>query len=178
MKRILIILLAVLLPASLLTAAEVSVIMKDGAVVKGNMLGKTSDELYLQGNNGKAKIYKIGDIKSVFDAKGAAVDLTAGTNPLSVTNSGTPELAAVPGTDVRYLDNNGDIIYFYGRHWWRYGGGNWYTSEIYSGPWAVIDSTFVPYPVFYWGPRWHYGWAHRHYFYNRDWDRHGGRGRR
>jgi hypothetical protein len=131
MKNLLI--LAILfLPVTLLYSLEVNVIMNDGSVVKGNMLGKTANELFLDGENGKARSIALADVKAVFNA--------ATGNP--VDNAGQPAqtvIKVIPGYDYYYY-YNGLPYYYY----------NYLPAYYYE-----------PGPVFYTGPRWyyHYGWG-------------------
>ncbi len=169
-----------LLPMTLLYSFEVNIILNDGSVVKGNMLGKTAEELYLDGENGKARSIKIADIKSVFDAaKGSQVDLKApqptqpSTNVQNNQNSQVqqPQLIPVPGSEG-YYDYNGELVYYYGGYWWRYEDGAWYRSPFYTGPWIIIEGPYVPGPVFYIGPHWGYFGPHRGFYHGWGW--HGG----
>jgi hypothetical protein len=166
MKKLLLTLL-LLLPLSAFYAFEVNIIMNDGSVIKGNMLGKTADEIFLDGENGKAKIIKIADIKNVFDAeKGTPVAIKASQSLQASTNAqNQPVLTNVPGSDVYYYYYNGEPLYYYGGFWWRYDDGIWLRSPYYAGPWVIIGAPYVPGPVFYigprwyyWGPRWGWGW--------------------
>ncbi len=160
---------ALLFTFAVLHALNVNIVMKDGSVVKGNMLGKTADVIYLDAGGGKVKEMKVADIKALFDAaEGSEIDLTktgnAEQNQSGQTNgSGSPVITVVPGTDVYYANYNGDILYYYGGFWWRYIGGVWYRADIYTGPWAIIEPDIVPYPVIYIGPRWYF-WPHRFFW--------------
>src|SRR5688572_28784990 len=76
MKKILctLLALAILFPAPLLRAADsgggkqVKVIMKDGSIVSGEMLGVDDGVLMLQTKGGKSKEISVDKIKKVFDA--------------------------------------------------------------------------------------------------------------
>ncbi len=178
MKKILFIILILVFTAGISSAVEVNIIMKDGSVVKGNMLGKTADEIYLQGDNGKASTMKITDIKAVFNAgNGEPVVLTARTDSQQVLTNGQTVtndknsivVSEIQGTGVYYGDYNGDVVYYYGGAWWKYTGGLWYRAYGFDGPWFFIGGSFIPYPVAYIGPRWFY-YGPRHIYY-RHWRR-------
>lgn len=127
----------ILFPISLLSALEVNIVMKDGSVVKKNMLGITADEIYLQDDNGKAKILKISDIKAVFNAgSGEPIQPAAPVNGQTAAKDNNIIVEEVPFTGVYYG------YYNYYNYW-----------------------DYTPYPGFYAGPRWfgpHHFWhGHR-----------------
>jgi hypothetical protein len=156
MKKILVMII-LLFSITGVWALDVNIIMKDGSVVKGNMLGKTADEIYLQGDNGKSKSVKIADVRQLFDAaSGNPIDLSAPQQNPANNNTGAPAVQEVPGTGVYYGNYDGSVLYYYGGFWWRYIGGVWYRADLYAGPWVVIDPAYVPYPIFYIGPRWYW----------------------
>jgi hypothetical protein len=166
MKKILI-LAIILLPVSLLYSIEVNIILTNGTVVKGNMLGKTAGQVFLDGENGKAASIDLNEIKSVFDAStGAPVDIKASASAQKASTNlpPQPQLAPVPGSDVYYYYYNGEPLYFYSGFWWMYGDGIWFRAPFYTGPWIIIGGAYVPGPVFYIGPRWHYFGPRWNYF--------------
>lgn len=180
MKRTFVILFSILFSYSLVSAFEVNIILKNGSAVKGNMLGKTADEIFLQDEKGKATTMKIEDIKALFNASnGAPIDLTAkpiqqgATNGQLITNEGgSITVEEIPGTGVYYGYLNGSMIYYYGGAWWRYGGGLWHRAFGLGGPWVIIDDSYVPYSFTYIVPDWY--WPHPWYFRGHYW--HGGHG--
>ena len=67
MKKITIILLALLVPA-MLFAAKATVIMNDGTIKEGELIGQDEDAVYLKGPDGKAVTIPMNDVKKVFGA--------------------------------------------------------------------------------------------------------------
>lgn len=63
-------------------------------------------------------------------------------------------LIIIPGTYVYYYSHDYNDLYFYGGYWWRPWQGGWYRSGHYSGPWVVIQITYVPQPVIRLPHRW------------------------
>ncbi len=184
MKRIIVYLFLTLLWAVCLFARNVNIVMNDGSVIKGGLLGKTADDIFIETTNGQSVTVHIADIKSAFDQDtGESLDLTeanadqasGSTNTVTstVTNTVTntvnpePQLVVIPGTYVYYYDYGGYDCFYYGGYWWRPWQGYWYRSYIYSGGWVTVNITYVPYYVYHlpvnwrtsivYGPR--VGWA-------------------
>ncbi|MBS1109614.1 MAG: hypothetical protein H6Q88_1606, partial [Anaeromyxobacteraceae bacterium] len=97
-----------------------------------------------------------------------------------------PQLVQVPGYPVYYDPSAGSNYFFYDGLYWVYQGDNWYASDWYNGPWALVSPQFVPVfilrvpvryyrhpPAYFRGwqpegpPRWGEHWGH-------DWERHRG----
>ena len=97
-----------------------------------------------------------------------------------------PQLVQVPGYPVYYDPGAGSNYFFYDGLYWVYQGDNWYASDWYNGPWALVSPQFVPVfilrvpvryyrhpPAYFRGwqpegpPRWGEHWGH-------DWERHRG----
>ena len=77
MKKLIFSVIIFLSAFSFAMAENVNVIMNDGSVFKGTMMGKTSDELIIKDSDGRTSYLTISNIKSVFDSdNGSAVDLT------------------------------------------------------------------------------------------------------
>ncbi len=173
MKRILAIIVGITIFSAGLWAIDVNIVMKDGTIMKGNMLGKTADELYFEGTNRKAEVLKLAGIKTVFDAgNGKPLDLTINTNvPQNMAQNQPatnvepdPNLVLIPGSSVYYTYSNGELLYYYNGYWWQNADNIWYRSSFYGGPWFIIGYRYVPFDVYYYGPRWylHYG-PHRRF---------------
>lgn len=104
-----------------------------------------------------------------------------------------PQLVQVPGYPVYYDPGAGSNYFFYDGLYWVYQGDNWYASDWYSGPWALVAPRYVPVfvlrvPVRYyrhppayfrewqpegpprWGERWGNDWERDHGGWDR-WDR-------
>ena len=103
-----------------------------------------------------------------------------------------PQLVQVPGYPVYYDPSAGSNYFFYDGLYWVYQGDNWYASDWYNGPWALVSPQFVPVfilrvPVRYyrhppayfrgwqpegpprWGERWGHDWEREHGGWDR-WD--------
>ncbi len=75
------------LALSVLFAEDVNVIMKDGSLIKGSLIGKTADQVVIQEAGGKAETVNISDIRGVFDqATGNPVDLRVKGTPVPGEN--------------------------------------------------------------------------------------------
>jgi hypothetical protein len=104
-----------------------------------------------------------------------------------------PRLVRVPGYPVYYAPQSGANYFFYDGLYWVFTNDNWYESNWYNGPWALVQPDFVPLyiwriPVRYyhrppsyfggwrhdapprWGEHWGPAWAQRHGGWDR-WDR-------
>ncbi len=160
-----------------LYARNVNIILNDGTVIKGGLLGKTSDSVYVESTNGQSLTVKIDDIKSAFDQdSGEVIDFTAadsqsaqpGSNDNgpaavvtnTVTNKGTveeaqePQLVVIPGTYVYYYNYGDYDCFYYGGFWWRPWQGYWYRSGGFEGGWVVVNPRVVPYYVVHMPVNW------------------------
>src|SRR5258706_15841132 len=55
-----------------------------------------------------------------------------------------PEFVQVPGYPVYYAPRVNSNYFFYDGLYWVYLGDNWYASEWYNGPWALVAPEVVP----------------------------------
>jgi hypothetical protein len=104
-----------------------------------------------------------------------------------------PQLVPVPGYPVYYDPGSASNFFFYDGMYWVYQGDNWYVSQWYNGPWALVVPQYVPVfilrvPVRYyrhpppyfrgwvaeapprWGEHWGSDWERHHQGWDR-WDR-------
>jgi hypothetical protein len=107
------------------------------------------------------------------------VNITIGVPPPLVF-AAPPDVVVVPsGAAYVYMVPGRPGLYFYNNFWYRFHGGHWYWSSIYSGRWAYIETHHVPryiidVPPDYYRhlpPRYHrihYGDLHRHWY---SWDK-------
>jgi hypothetical protein len=58
-----------------------------------------------------------------------------------------PELVVIPNTYVYYASKDDNDLFFYDGAWWRPWHERWYSSEIYTGPWVIVETAVVPVPV-------------------------------
>ncbi len=157
MKRVISLLFIFLLTAVCLYARNVNLLMNDGSVIKGELIGKTADSVYVKDTNDQTITVQKADIKSAFDQDtGDEIDLTAVNTETApqdnssandvVTNAIEPEpqLVVIPGTYVYYYPYGGADCFYYGGYWWRPWHGFWYRSTVYNGGWAVISPRYVP----------------------------------
>jgi hypothetical protein len=112
---------------------------------------------------------------------------------IGINQPAYPQLVPVPGYPVYYDPRAASNYFFYDGMYWVFQGDNWYASQWYNGPWALVAPQYVPVfvlrvPVRYyrqpppyfhgWGsdapPRWgeHWGddWQRHHQGWDR-WDR-------
>ena len=94
-----------------------------------------------------------------------------------------PQLIQVPGYPVYYDPGAASNYFFYDGLYWVFQKDNWYASDWYNGPWALVSPQFVPVfilrvpvsyyrhpPAYFHGwqpngpPRWGERWGH-------DWER-------
>ncbi len=162
MKRIIISLLTIFTFA-LVYSMDVNILMNDGSIVKGALIGKTSEEVYIQDTNNQTFSVWVNDIKSAFDADtGDQIDLNAGSASSSIqedtviTNVVAPEpdVVVIPNTYVYYYTYDNYDCFFYGGFWWRPWHGVWYRSTFYNYGWVVINPGLVPYNVSHLPPSW------------------------
>lgn len=154
MKRIITFLLMLVFLSVCLYAGKISIIKNDGTIIKGNMIGVTSDTVYVEVTNGMATAVNRLDIKEVFNQDtGGPVDLNMIGSPSSPPASGMadtnniiedPDLIVVPGTYVYYYNWNGYDCFFYDGFWWIPWNNLWYESYYYYGGWAPVGPSFVP----------------------------------
>ncbi len=118
----------------------------------------------------------------------AQLRIEIGTPSLSLSfrQQHYPTLVAVPGYPVYYDPNANGNYFFYDGMYWVYEGDNWYASEWFNGPWALVHPHVVPVfllrvpvryyrqpPAYFRGwqgsapPRWGEHWGH-------DWERNRG----
>ncbi len=58
--------------------------------------------------------------------------------------SAPPAMVAIPGTYAYYPPDVDVDIFFYGGHWYRPYGGQWFIAAQYNGPWGSIAIQNVP----------------------------------
>ncbi len=171
MKKVFLALILAFFAFALVHAKDVNVILNDGSVIKGNLLGKTTEEVYIEDTNGQSITIKMGDIKSAFDAEsGDQIDLTSSSSTASVVTdapviadttttviAAEPDVVVIPNTYVYYYTYDGYDCFYYGGFWWRPWHGYWYRSTIYNNGWVVINPGYVPYNVTHLPGRWREG---------------------
>ncbi len=105
-----------------------------------------------------------------------------------------PQLVRVPGYPVYYAPSVSWNYFFYDGLYWVFVDDNWYASDWYNGPWALVAPVYVPVfvlrvpvhyyirpPVYFgdwradapprWGEHWGRDWQHQRRGWDR-WDRH------
>jgi hypothetical protein len=160
MKRLILPSLVTFIAMSAIYSYDVNIVMKDGTVLRGNMLGHTPDVLYLEQTNGQAVPVNVNEIKFVFDAgTGNQIDLTPAVPTESTTaeQDQEPDMVVIPDTDAYYYYYDGYDCFFYGGYWWRPWHGFWYRSRIYSGGWILVNNGHVPYIITHLPPGWRAG---------------------
>lgn len=75
-------------------------------------------------------------------------------------------VATDPGVYVVQDDNIGYDYFRYGGFYYIYDSGYWYRSSRYRGPFRVIETRYVPRPIYYVGDR-DYRWRSRPVEYER-----------
>ena len=83
-----------------LAAQAVTVVLKDGTVMKGDLLGIDSGTLTLQRQGGKSQDISVDDINKVFDADHKVVPLGAAAADDSVQPAAKAEASEEPADDV------------------------------------------------------------------------------
>ncbi len=77
MKVGLILMIAFIFSTCFLFSQDVNVILTNGTIIKGNMIGKTADSIVIEGKDNKAQAINITEIQAVFDAaNGNQIDLS------------------------------------------------------------------------------------------------------
>lgn len=78
------------------------------------------------------------------------VDVGIGINigPPPIVVPAPPEVVLVPGSQVYFVPGVNFDVFFYNGYWWSPRGDRWYRSRAYNGPWGIVNSHFVPGPVF------------------------------
>jgi hypothetical protein len=101
-----------------------------------------------------------------------------------------PRLVRVPGYPVYWDPSLNFNLFFYDGLYWVFVGDDWYVSDWYDGPWAVVPRVHVPYyllrvpvryyrrpPPYFHGwyrdrpPRWDEHWGRDWHKHRSDWDR-------
>lgn len=73
------------------------------------------------------------------------VNISIGVALPPLVFAGPPDVVVVPsGTSYVYMVPDMIGIYFYHGYWYRFHGGRWFRSTIYSGPWAYFEASRVP----------------------------------
>ena len=57
-------------------------------------------------------------------------------------------LALIPGSGVYFVVDAGPDLFFHAGFWWSPRGDRWYRSQVYNGPWVVVEHRHVPVQVF------------------------------
>ncbi len=79
---------------------------------------------------------------------GLGVNLNINLGPPPVLVSPPPDLVLIPDTGVYFAPGVSADIFFYDGFWWSPRGPRWYRAESPRGPWFVMESRFVPGPLF------------------------------
>jgi hypothetical protein len=155
--------------ANLATADQVKVMMKDGTVLHGDMLGIDGGVLSLQTGN-KSKDIPVANIKKVFDANGKSISLgDAGVAAAAAASDDTaPQEPARPARRAKRVAQRsgrngakmagaimgwsglgvfllGDVVYFAGASEASSATSTYYTSEYYGYADYEIDNKWYTY---------------------------------
>ncbi len=76
------------------------------------------------------------------------VNLNVNLGPPPVLVAPPPELVLIPGSGVYFIPSVSADIFFYDGYWWSPRGPRWYRSQSPNGPWIIIESRFIPRPVY------------------------------
>ena len=95
------------IPALLTAGPQVSVVLDDGRILKGELLGQDKGVLVLAGAAGKAQDIEAGQVKHLLGADGQALDLDplAGAASQPAALSATPQSVLRPAAPAKPMDS-------------------------------------------------------------------------
>jgi len=65
-------------------------------------------------------------------------------NGPAINFTSTPDIAAIPGTQISYIRNSDYDMYRSGTDWYLRSDGRWYRGTSYNGPFTYVTTTTVP----------------------------------
>lgn len=60
---------------------------------------------------------------------------------------GPPSLVIVPATPVYYAPRAQANVFMYANQYWVFADGGWFVGPTWNGPWAIVQSAYVPAPI-------------------------------
>ncbi len=81
-------------------------------------------------------------------AAGVNLGINVNIGPPPIVAPAPPEVVMVPGSQVYFVPGLEFDVFFYNGFWWSPRGDRWYRARAYNGPWGVVDSRYIPRPVF------------------------------
>jgi hypothetical protein len=73
------------------------------------------------------------------------LNINIGSPPVVVAEPAA--VVMIPGSGVYFVDDAGPDLFFYAGFWWSPRGDRWYRSQVYNGPWIVVEHRHVPVEV-------------------------------
>ena len=73
------------------------------------------------------------------------LNINIGAPPVVVAEPAAVVL--IPGSGVHFVADAGPDLFFYAGFWWSPRGDRWYRSQVYNGPWIVVEHRHVPVQV-------------------------------
>ncbi len=83
-----------------------------------------------------------------FAGSGVGVNLNINLGPPPVIVSPPSDLVLIPETGVYFAPGVSADIFFFDGYWWAPRGPRWYRAYSPRGPWVVMESRFVPGPLY------------------------------
>ena len=72
------------------------------------------------------------------------INLNVNIGPPPVVVAEPAVVAMIPTIGVYFVPDSSPDLFFYAGFWWSPRGERWYRSRACKGPWAVVESRFVP----------------------------------
>jgi hypothetical protein len=73
------------------------------------------------------------------------LNINIGAPPVIVTEPA--EVVLIPRSKVYFVADAGPDLFFYAGFWWSPRDDRWYRSQVYKGPWVVVELRHVPVQV-------------------------------
>lgn len=72
-------------------------------------------------------------------------NINIGAPPMIVAEPA--EVVLIPSSGVYFVADAGPDLFFHAGFWWSPQGERWYRSQVYNGPWVVVEHRHVPVQV-------------------------------
>lgn len=73
------------------------------------------------------------------------LNINIGAPPVVVAEPA--EVVLIPSSGVYFVADAGPDLFFHAGFWWSPRGDRWYRSQVYNGPWVVVEHRHVPVQV-------------------------------
>jgi len=107
---------------------------------------------------------------------GVNVGINVNLGPPPIVAAEPPEVVLMPNSRLYFVPGLDFDVFFYNGFWWSPRGNHWYRSQVYNGPWRIVERRFVPGPVIHVPRDYRRVYIHERHIPYREWRERPGRG--